>query len=320
MPPIAGICITDDAVRVVEYRDKYGKFSLKAGAEYPLTNGIVSGGVIADQAKLVEFLKKIAKDHNITSCVLALPEEKAFVYATSVTVDKSAGEPSKKISEKQLLGPAVEATLAQNIPLSAKDAVFDFSIASFDKKTLSGEVIIFAFPLDAANAYLEALLHADITPVAFETESLAVVRAVVPHGSRGAHLILHFMGHKAVIAVVLDGVVHYASTVFHVSGAGEPVEPIMVKDELMKVALYWNSEKRPKLGERGKIQSVIVSGKVDKMLDFPDYISKNLQIPGSLANVWQNAFSLNETIPDINFEKSLAFAAASGSALAPFLK
>lgn len=338
-PSVVGLSIADDAVRIVEYRDKHGKLSLKTSAEYPLTKGIVVDGVIVGQVKLVEFLKKIVKEQSVVSCALALPEEKSFVYATKISLEKApeflknlpddlpdnlsnkaaAISDKKTQASKNVFRGIVEATLAENIPLSAKEAVFDFVLLSVDKKNSTADIVVYAFPLSLANSYLENVSRAGITPICFETESQAVTRAVVSHGHSGTHLVLHFMGYKAIIAIVSDGVVFYASTILHNSGAQEPVELIMVKDGLTKVASYWHSEREVKMRERGKIQSVIVSGKVDQILDLPDYISKNLQIPSHMANVWQNAFSLNETIPETAFGKSLVFASASGSALLPFL-
>ena len=91
--------------------------------------------------------------------------------------------------------------------------------------------------------------------------------------------------------------------------------------ELVKSLNILGDKELKALGERGKekkdtIQSVIISGGAEGMLDMPNYISKHLKIPSRLANVWQNAFSIDKHVPDSAFEASLAFAISSGLALA----
>ena len=278
-------------------------------------------GAVADQIKLVEALKKVAKEQKIESCVLALPEEKAFVYVSTVKIPAELGKNlvAAKQDLKISLRSVVEETIPQNIPLSSKEVVFDFVFVSIDHKNLNAEVVVFVFPLVVASTYTDCLMRAGISAVSFETESQAIARSVAPHDKKGTHAILYFMGYKAVIAIVSDNIVHYASTVTHATGANEPVELVMVKDELSKVISYWHSKSAVATREKSKIQSVIVAGKVDELLDLPDYISKNLQLPSHMADVWQNAFSLNEKVPEISFDKSLVFASASGSALLPLL-
>ena len=341
MPPVFGLSIDDDAIRVVEYKQKHGKLSLKNSTEYPLPKGVVWGGVVANQEKLVEILKKIGHEQDTGSCALSLSEEKSFVYATTISFAPSEEISSKSASKKYLtqkmaLRKAVEATLAQNIPLSAEQTVFDFVVTTLDEKNGNANVVVFAFPLDIANSFLDSLSRAGLTPISFETESQAVARSVVPRGVAGTYLLIHFVGYKVIIAIVSEGIIHFASTVLHTAesnaktveeaqegasvkqGFEEPVELVAVKNELLKVVSYWHSERQVKTREKNKIQSVIISGDVSHMLDLPDYISKNIRLPSKLANVWQNAFSLNESIPEISFEHSLVFASAAGSALLPF--
>lgn len=316
--PTAGLSISDHTVRVVEYVKKGGKLGLKTWGEYPLPAGAVVRGSIADQAKLVEVLEKVRKEKNILAAGVALPEEKSFVYVGNVTVPEGG-----------TLRDAVALTIAENIPLSPPETVFDFNIIGTTKVTddKTGEtkhattVVVSAFPLDVASQYAEALSAAHITPIFFETESQAIARAVVPHGREGAFVIVHFTSAKATIAVVMNDAVPFATVVF---GDNGPVDPSVVKDELVKVVSYWHSDRGGKRTSpvelKEKIQSIIVSGDVSGRKDIADYFSKNLRLQARLANVWQNAFSAEDAVPDIHFERSLVFATASGLALYPFLQ
>lgn len=322
-PSITGLSITDDAIRTVEYVKHHGKLSIRSHSEYLLPVEIVTDGEIVNQEKLLEILKKVAKEQKITACALSLPEEKSFVFVTPVSLEKIPEKISFKeiLKDKNLIREVVKETLKENIIISAEDAVFDFLIISYDEKNRTANVVVSAFSVDVANTYADILLRANITPMIFENESQAIARAVVPHGHSGAHIIAHFTTRKAVISVVLDGVVSFASTVTHTPEKdSDSIELGIVRDELSKVVSYWHSDQRVRTKEKSKIKSIIVSGAVGNMLDLPDYISKNLNLPSRLANVWQNAFSVDEVIPEISFNRSLVFATASGLALRPFLE
>jgi len=342
LPSIAGLSVSDDAIRSVEYNHRHGKLSIRSQSEYLLPEGVISDGAIVNQDKLLEFLKKVSKEQKITSCAFSLPEEKSFVFMATISLPETFQKTSFKeiLRNKNLIRELVKGTLKENIVISAEEVVFDFVITSYDEKSRIVNVVVCAFPLDLATLYADVLLRAGITPIYFENESQAVAQAVIPHEHSGAHIIAHFTPSKAMIAVVLDGVVSFASTVTHSSGAisgaassatsgannkdiksvSEPIELMAVKDQLSRVVSYWHSNQQVKTREKSKIKSIIVSGAVGEMLDLPDYLSKNINLPSHLANVWQNAFSVDEIIPEISFNRSLVFAPAAGLALLPFLK
>ncbi len=331
--PAVGLSISDHALRYVEFRVHKGIRSLKTWGEYPLEAGIVVDGTIAQKEKLLTVLTKLAREKSVTWVHAALPEEKAFIYGTTVSfpentsaTKKEAAEAAHMLRDHIVPRGAVEATLAQNIPLAPGETIFDFSVLSFDEKSRSAKVQVYAFPVEIANSYADILTAAGMVPLSLETESQAIARAVLPAGKVGTDLIVHIMTYKTIIAVVSDGRVMYASTVATPQNnpqknkddadkvsVKESIELLTIREELSKVVSYWHSRGREK---KDTIQSVVVSGNVETMLDLPDYISKHVHIPSKLASVWQNAFSVDQYVPDMVFEKSLEYATASGLALA----
>lgn len=319
--PTVGISISDTALRSVEFRPHRHALMIHSWAEERLSEGVVTGGLITNTQKLVSALAKLAHDKSVKWARFALPEEKSFVYSTQISFPEGALLDAGVLSV--VPRDIVAATLAQNIPIPPAEVIFDFSVLSVDQKNRTGQVVVYAFPLALANSYADAFIAAGITPLSFETESQSIARAVLEHGKTGTDMIVHFMQKKTIIAVVSDGRVLYASTVAYAAGAlqaqqaeavavKESVELLSVRDELLKVASYWHSRGRDK---KDRIQSVVVSGDVASMLDVPDYISKHVNIPSRLANVWQNAFSTDDHVPEIPFDKSLEFAAPAGLAL-----
>lgn len=298
--PAAGISVSDDAVRFIEFKPKKGILLLNSWAEHPLEKGTVLGGIIQDQEKFLDVLKKLASDKKVKRARVALPEEKSFVYTAKVTVPEGAD-----------IRTAVEFTLSDNIPLAPAETIFDFSVVGADKQTGTVDVAVYAFPESIATAYAMNFLKAGITPLIFETESQAIARSVTPRDQKGAFLLLHIDSRKAILAVTLNGRVEFAS----VSEIPPSSDLTIIKDELKKIASYWHTERAAKSGGRSKIQTVIISGNVSKMPDLPDTLANHLNIPARFADIWQNAFSTNSFIPEITLDESLPFDLATGLAL-----
>lgn len=312
--PSFGLSLSDEAVRIVSFVTKKGKTSLKVAEEYSLSPGIITSGSIARPDQLLIVLKNIRNEHKVKFARVALPEEKAFVYETTIP---TGGD----------IHDAVEFTLEQNIPLSPAEAVFDYSILEESKDQV--KVIVTAYSREAAETIADLLQNAGIIPITFELESQAIARAVTSPGRNETNLIIHFLKEKAILSITTNGIVRFSSVFSqNVDGMAEAlsrhegeaimesVELLEVRDEIKKVYSYWQSEHTNKSKERKeRIESIIVSGNVSHMLDVADYISKYIGLPARLANVWRNAFSFEDCIPDLPFENSLHFASAAGLAL-----
>jgi Tfp pilus assembly PilM family ATPase len=60
---------------------------------------------------------------------------------------------------------------------------------------------------------------------------------------------------------------------------------------------------------------VILCGGSSNLKGFPEYITETLGIPAVRGNVWENVFSLEDTVPPIDRQHSFGYAAAIGLAL-----
>lgn len=316
-----GLSAESDALRLVSFDKRRGQPVLKIAEEFNLESGTIVNGEIAKPEKLAAVLKNIRNKHDARFVRMALPEEKAYVYETIIPVPDD-GE----------IGDAVEFSLEQNIPLSAAEAVFDFKLIEepFSKDgILSARVAVSAYPAGIIKRWVDVLKQADITPLALVSESQALARALIARGDNRTALLVHFLKDKTVVLVAAGGFARFSTTV----GGGlenaekileshadekiaESVELLSVRDEVKKVYSYWMSKEGVKSQKEPKgIKSVIVAGQVADMADVTDYLGKHLAAPVSFGNVWQNAFSLDDYIPKINFEDSLRFAVAAGVAL-----
>jgi Tfp pilus assembly PilM family ATPase len=76
---------------------------------------------------------------------------------------------------------------------------------------------------------------------------------------------------------------------------------------------YWHT--RTGHDDARRITSVVLCGGSANLKGLPEYLTETLGIPATRANVWENSFSLEETVPAISLRYSFGYAAAIGLAL-----
>lgn len=319
--PAIGISFESEIVRVVSFDRRHGHNSLKKSTEYKLEPGTLIGGEIVKADKLVAVLQTIRNDYKAHFARVAIPEEKAYVYETVIPVPEEGD-----------LSEAVEFSLDQNIPLTPAEAVFDFAVVEgpfSNAGVQSVRVVVTAYSRSIAESWIDVLTKAGIQSLVLTPESQAIARSLVPVGDKRSVLLVHFLKDKTVIAVVSEGFVRFTTTVSNSvenvekilrshegEKISESVELLSVRDEVQKVYSYWKSRPASKSRkDSGTVSSLIVSGQVSEMSDVSEYLGKFIGVPAKLGNVWQNAFSLDQVIPSIEFENSLVLSAAVGVAL-----
>lgn len=319
--PATGLSVDDDVLRIVHFEKKNRRQYLRSAKEFILDTGTFINGEIAKPDKFLLVLKKIRSEHGVRFVRVALPEEKAYVYETTIPLPED-GE----------LRDAVEFSLEQNIPLAPAETLFDFSVTEepfVHNEVLSVKVAVSAYPSSLPESLVGLLNQAGIIPLAMTSESQALAHSLMVRGDIRSVMLVHFLRNKTVIAIVSGGVVRFSTTVSSnidnhdkilESHEGEriveSIELLSVRDEVKKVYSYWMSkEKAQSQKEPKSIKSVIVTGHVGGMLDVAEYLGKHIGVPVVLGNVWLNAFSLDNYIPEIEFENSLQYAVAVGVAL-----
>ena len=87
----------------------------------------------------------------------------------------------------------------------------------------------------------------------------------------------------------------------------------VIRDELATRMQYWHARTDGK--ENRRINNVILCGGSANLKGLPEYLTETLGIPALRGNVWENAFSLTDTVPPIDRFHSYGYAAAIGLAL-----
>ena len=346
--PSAGVDISDTSLKYIQFKpDKRSgtHLELSSWGDIDIPDEVLSRGTVNDVKKLSESIREVKDRIGVETIRVSLPEERAYLFETEI----KKGTPFKEI--RGLL----EFRLEENVPLSPRDAFFDYDIIQSQHAGDTLRVSVTAYARETIMSYYEACVSAGVTPLSFEVEAQAIARATIPVGDKGTHMIVDFGKTRTGIGIVHQGVLMYTSTI-DIGGAelstalrrqlGENIEeseltkikntqglvrgvestdvydallPTMsaIIDEVRTRAQYWNM--RDVAREDRQIQSVILCGGSVNMKGLPEYFSEMLGITSNRAQVWQNVFPSFDTVPEIGRRYSYGYSTAVGLALTPFI-
>jgi type IV pilus assembly protein PilM len=345
--PSVGVDVSDTSLKYITFKNdtKSGtELLLEHWGDIEIPVGALDRGVVHDGTKLTEALIVMREKTGMENVRVSLPEERAYLFETEI----KKGTPINEI--RSLL----EFRLEENVPLSPRDAFFDYDIIEDSGNTNMLRVSVTAYAKDTIMSYYDACKNANVVPLSFEVEAQAIARATIPAHDGGTHMIVDFGKTRTGVGIVHKGVLMYTSTIDIgggilsdamrtvlgdveesvltnikntqglLEGAGDPkVREILVKtmativEELATRISYWNT--KDIAHEDRQIQSVILCGGSVNMKGLPSYLTTTLKVDATRANVWQNAFSIEDTVPPIDRRHSFGYATAIGLALAPFI-
>jgi len=341
--PALGFDISDQSIKYAELYRKNGVLGVARFGVKVIPKGIIESGEIKKKEELVEFLSDFQKELNTKRIVLSLPEEKAFLSRIQLPIMK-----------KSEIRGALELQLDEYVPLSARDAIFDFELMREDKSKKAGhmDINVIAFPKTLIEDYREVFKKAGFLAMAFEMEARAAARAVVPKEEQGAYLIMDFGKTRTTFTIVSENKIQFTSTI-NVAGEGldhalsrnlnltdakakkmkkeiglvqskeneevfDALLPVVavIKDEMRKNIFYWDSHlEKHNLSPENKISKVLLYGGDSNLTGFPEYLAYELRVPVELANPWVNIASFEEHIPEMELKKALVYTTALGLSL-----
>jgi Tfp pilus assembly PilM family ATPase len=89
-----------------------------------------------------------------------------------------------------------------------------------------------------------------------------------------------------------------------------------IANELKTRIDYWNSRRAD---DEHQIANIILCGGSVNMKGLPGFLEESFGVATERADVWQNAFSVNNKTPEITKRYSYGYATAIGLALTPFM-
>lgn len=341
--PCVGVDVSDTSLKYIQFEKSHGhtgSLEIKHWGDIDIPLEVVERGNVHDVPKLAEALKEVKEKTGAQYVRMSLPEERAYLFETTV----DARTPYKEI--RGLL----DFRLEENVPLSPRDAYFDYAIVGADLESHMHRVVVAVYARSTINSYYEACTLAGVVPLSFEIEAQAIARATVPRSQDGTYMIVDFGKTRMGVGIVHKGILMYTSTM-EIAGRqmsedmrkilGDVPESELTKikntkgltrardnekiaDVLHKYAEdiaeelsirihYWHSRGVDR--EERAIKKVIVCGGSANLFGLPEFLSEKLEVPTERAHVWTNAFELDEYIPQISRRHSYGYATAIGLAL-----
>lgn len=302
-----GIVVSDSDIKCVQMkREIFGDgYKLAHASKTSNPQRSVEAGIINNSGEIVSVLKKLSSEFNIHYAEATLPEEKIYLFTT--TIDKVPFEG---------LRDAVAFVLEENAPVSLAESVFDFEIIEEDSNSNQIKLTVTVLPKSVVNSYIEVFESAGITPVSFDTESQAIARALVRCGDKQSNLIINLSVKKTGFYVVSDEVVQFSTTPAYSIGEDESYPSLNdLKAEVRKVIAFWNARSDKSGRSEKKIEKIILCGFGASKKDFVEKLMEECEVPHALADVWQNMSASKSHIPEVSFEESLEYASAIGLVL-----
>lgn len=341
MAPSFGLDISDESLKFVELIMTKDGIRMGRHGERKIPPGIIESGKIKNSTKLKEVLLSLRKEQNMRFVRVSLPEEQVYLF--QLRLEKTG---LNNIRE------GIELALEEHIPIRAQDAIFDYDLVNEDEQSL--EVQVAAIPTNIIQNYLSVFRESLISIQSLELEAQAISRSIVRKGDMETYMIVDFGKTRTGIFIVSRGVVVFTSTLdiggesldkmiqknFNVSleeavkmkmqfGLQRNVENkeifavllnsvSILRDEMLKDFLYWNTHKDEEGKSHIPIKKIILCGGDSNLIGLADYISISMKSPVEMANVWTNITETEMYVPEISFNQSLTFAAALGLALGDF--
>lgn len=344
--PAVGIDVSDSSLKYLQLRSSmWGSANRKIlhSGEFDISSPILDRGTVTDPDALAELLRAIREETGVRFARLSLPEERAYLFETEIDSDTSF----------QKIRNTLEFRLEENVPLSPRDAYFDYETYQLPYKPEMVGVSVTAYARETVDGYVEACRKAGVTPLSLEVEAEAIRRAVLPECDLGTHLIVDMGKTRTGVGIVHAGVLMYTSTIdiggnefssalrsvlgdipeddcttyknetgLIAEGEGEEEDATNALTESVEAVLqelnrrihYWNN--REEMNEDQYIESVVLCGGSANMRGLPEYLTKALDIETVRADVWQNVFpaGVPESVP-IDRAHSYGFATTIGLAL-----
>ena len=316
--PSIGLDISDTSLKYVSFvpsmRTKNIRILDKWG-DISIPDNVLQNGEINDVKILTDVLKEFKIKTGAEYVRVSLPEERAYIFETKI---------KKNVPLKEIHS-LLEFRLEENVPISARDALFDYQMLSSDSKSNEVQVVVAAYQKETVLKYYDVCRAAGLTPLSFEVESQAMARAVVPAQFKDTVMLLDFGRSRTGVGIVQNGDLLYTSTIDiggrhlsqvlrkvvgdlaeseltnikNTSGLIRGVEDArvyealistvsVIKDEIASRMQYWHLKDDNRNNRR--IKKIILCGGSVNLKGLLEYLTESLGMPCEKADVWVNAF------------------------------
>lgn len=338
--PAVGLDISADAVRFIELEQRGDTLEVTryASRNFPLI--VTAEGHVQDKKRLQDVIAALAFEYKLSFANVSLPEEQA--YLANMRIPRVAdGE----------VRDTIELSLEEHVPISGAEATFDYIVVGegSGQKKESMDVVVSVLPRSAVEGYLEIFQGTGVTPKAFEFESQAMARSIIPRGDNGTFMVADIGKMVTDVFVAANGVVQFSASL-DIGGHNmtqsierslkvtyEEAEALKVKhgliggakEEELRAAMlmvvtdlrtrllrhysYWQTHHGDKVG--GNIECVYLTGGGANLKGIAEFLGMALDVKVKIANPWVNVCTFEKYVPPLSAHESHGYTAAIGLAL-----
>lgn len=306
-----GLDIGTTAVRLVELR---GSGRVKALVKYafiPVDSKIAMSDAKADQQKLAQAVQELITQAKVTTrnVAVGLPSNK--VFTTVVDVERLSPDEIAKTIQYQA---------DSIIPTPLGESKLDFAVLGDSPKDKTKvEVLITSVTNSFIEGRLDALESIGLNVIAFEPDSMAISRSVIPADASTPQMVLD-VGHKSTDLVIsmngaprlvrsiptgAEAIIKSAAQNLNIDdkqaqqfvykfGLGKDKLEGQIYNAILGTVdiLMMEIEKSIKFFQsrytQGKVDRIIVTGGASALPEFPLYIANKFGVNVEIGNAWRN--------------------------------
>lgn len=306
-----GLDVGTTAVRAVQLKGSGPVKALDRYGEVEISGTVALSDAKTDQQTVIQTIREVMKKTGISTKNVAANLPSHRVFTTVISVDKMA--PAD-------LANTIRYQAEAFIPTSPAESKLDWAIigdSAKDSKKM--EVLLSSVPNDFAEARLKLLEAAGLNVIAFEPDSMALARAIIPSDVTTPQMVLDIGSNATDLVIAVAGMPHLTraiptgsqaivrAAVQNLSIEAAQAEQFVFKFGLGKDKLegqIYNAiintidglmteiEKSIKFFAGrypgAALERIIVTGGASALPEFPLYIANRFGLNVEIGNAWRN--------------------------------
>jgi len=299
------------AIRLVELRGGGKVKALVKYASVPVDIKVALSDSKADHQKLAQTIEQLLSQAHISTRNVAVGLPSNRVFSTVVDIDK--------LDPKEIAS-TIEFQADSFIPTPLSESKMDWAVlGDSPKEKTKVEVLMSSVTNEYVEARLDMLESIGLNVIAFEPDSIALTRAVIPSDSQAAEMVLD-IGNKSTDLVIsmaggprlIRSIPTGTDTIVKSAAQNLNIDEAQAKQFVFKFGLGQDKlegqiyhtiigtidilvmeiEKSIKFFQARypakKLERIIVTGSASTLPEFPLYIANKFGINVEIGNAWRN--------------------------------
>lgn len=306
-----GLDIGTTAIRAVQLKGSGAVKALDVYGQLEITGTVGLSDAKADQQRVIQAVRELLKKTGISTKSVAANLPSHRVFTTVIEMDKMS---------PQDLARTIRYQAESFIPTPPAQSKMDWAIigdSSKDPKKI--QVLLSSVPNEFVEARLEMLGAIGLNVIAFEPDSMALARAIIPSDVTTPQMVLDIGNNATDLVIAVAGVPHLTraiptglQAIIRSAVQSLSIEPAQAEQFVFKFglskdklegqiynaiigtvdALMSEIEKSIKFFQDrypgARLERIIVTGGASALPDFPLYIANRFGINVEIGNAWRN--------------------------------